>query len=76
MCLALVVAMKKLICLLAVLAALMGILVIDLSREPSPLDDGSVELAKQVDTPSQPSARPPRSSGAAELQRVIRQGAE
>jgi hypothetical protein len=69
--------MKKLICLLAVLAALMGVLVVDLGRDPSPQDDGSVELAKRVETSSQPgTAARPSSSSAAELQRVIRQGAE
>lgn len=71
-------AMKKLLCLLAVLTALMGVLVIDLSRDSRPEDDRSVELAKRVDTASQPGAavRPTSSSSAAELQRVIRQGAE
>lgn len=69
--------MKKLVCLLVVLVALMGVLVFDLSRDPSLEGDESVELAKGADTSKQrgAAARPP-SSSAAELQRVIRQGAE
>ena len=66
--------MKKLLCLLVVLAALMGVLVIDLGRDPG----GEVELAGRVETsgPSTAERPPARSSSAAELQRVIRQGAE
>ena len=70
--------MKKLLCLVAVLVALLAVLVIDLVRGPGGQDDGSVELAGRVATVSRPATAPQRSSSssAAELQRVIRQDVE